>query len=49
MKEHQGREDYMNEESALPDGSKVNTHATEVLRQVEGAGLSEDTWAGGDS
>ena len=33
--ERQGRKVCMNEESALPDGFRVNTHAAEVLRQVE--------------
>jgi len=49
MREQQGRKDYHDTDSALPDKSKITAHAAEVLRQVEGAGLAAGGWVGGDS
>jgi hypothetical protein len=38
-----------NEKSHLPNGAFVPAHTAEVLRQVEGAGVSKGDWVGGGS
>jgi hypothetical protein len=38
-----------NEKSHLPNGAFVPAHTAEVLRQVEGAGVSKGGWVGGAS
>jgi hypothetical protein len=39
----------INKKSHLPNGAFVPAHTAEVLRQVEGAGVSKGGWVGGDS
>jgi len=39
----------INEKSQLPNGAFVPAHTAEVLRQVEGAGVSKGDWVGGGS
>ena len=33
----------------MPDKTPIKTHAAEVLRQVEGAGVVEGGWVGGNA
>ncbi len=47
--EVQSRKDFFNEQSHLPGNVYINVHASEVLRQVKGAGIPEGGWVGGDA
>jgi len=35
--------------SALPNGVPISASAAEVLRQIEGAGVTKGGWCGGDA
>ena len=47
--EVQGAKKYFGETSLLPGNSTILPSTAEVLRQVEGAGIPEGGWAGGDA
>ena len=47
--EYQYTKKYQDEISNMPDKSPIKTHTAEVLRQVEGAGVVEGGWVGGDA
>ena len=49
LPEQQQRKNYHGVESHLPKGEPVSSHTAEVLRQVEGAGIPEGGWVGGDA
>ena len=55
LPEHQAAKKFHGEDSAMPhpenSGRKktIGSHTAEVLRQVEGAGLEEGAWVGGDA
>ncbi len=49
LSEVQSRKDFFNELSHLPGEVYINVHASEVLRQVSGAGIPEGGWVGGDA
>ena len=47
--EFQYTKKYQDETSSMPDKSPIKTHTAEVLRQVEGEGVVEGGWVGGDA
>jgi hypothetical protein len=47
--EVQARKAYQGVVSSLPNQPDIVAHTAEVLRQVEGAGLEEGGWVGGDA
>ena len=49
LSEVQSRNFFKNKKSHLPNGAFVPAHTAEVLRQVEGAGVSKGGWVGGAS
>jgi hypothetical protein len=49
LKEQQVRKPFFDDDTHLPDQSKIGAHTAEVLRQIEGAHLAEGGWVAGDS
>ena len=47
--EFQYTKKYQDRTSRMPDKPPIKTHTAEVLRQVEGAGVVEGGWVGGDA
>ena len=47
--EFQYTKKYQDETTSMPDKSPIKTHTAEVLCQVEGAGVVEGGWVGGDA
>ena len=47
--EFQYTKKYQDEPSSMPDKTPIKSHTAEVLRQVEGAGVIEGGWVGGDA
>jgi hypothetical protein len=47
--ETQSRKKYYREVSSLPGGPLLTAPVSEVLRQVEGAGVKQNGWVGGDA
>ena len=49
LPELQARKKYHGEPSHMPDNSGIPAHTAEVLHQVEGAGITEGGWVGGNA
>jgi hypothetical protein len=49
LPEVQHRKDFYELPSSLPGNQEIKSHTAEVLRQVEGSGLKQGGWVGGDA
>ena len=47
--EFQTKKTFHEEPSHMPDNSLIPSHTAEVLRQVEGSGMKDKGWVGGDA